>query len=357
MAKANGGTRGNMRQPDDAALAHHGRAGPMARLSLLNLLYNILTLSLWRFWGKTRVRRALWGDTTLWGDPFEYTGTGGELFKGFLVAMIAVLAPLMIALQFIEDMLAADDPRGVPLLLVWQALGFFLLMAGLYRVRRYQLGRTLWRGIRAGQTGSAIRYGLMVCGTVLAAILSLGWALPWGQARLERYRMGNTTFGDRSFASAMDSRGLYGAFAMAWFAGLLAIGGAAGLAWMMVEAGRPALAWAGLILLPPAALPYAHYRARFYRRLAETTRFDGLAFAAPGIRAGNLARLALGNLVIVTLSLGVLRPLAAQRLFRFACAHLRFDGSVEWASIHQNQAARPRMGEGLAAALDGAGEF
>lgn len=346
-----------MQQPDDAALAHHGRTGAMAGLSLLNLLYNILTLSLWRFWGKTRVRRALWADTTLWGDPFEYTGTGAELFKGFLVAMLVVLVPLMMALNVIEAMLSDGETLGLPLLLAWQALGFFLLMAGLYRARRYQLGRTLWRGIRASQAGSARRYGLMACGIVLAGILSAGWALPWGQARLERYRMNNTAFGDKSFVSAMDSRGLYGSFTLVWITALLAILGAAAVAWMLVKAGHPQFAAAGLILLPLVALPYARYRARFYRRLAETTRFDGLAFAAPGIGTGNLLGLAMGNLLIVTLSLGVLRPLAAQRTFRFACAHLRCGGAVDWAAIHQNMADRSRMGEGLVAALDGAGEF
>ena len=50
---------------------HVGRAGKIAPITVVVGLLNIVTLSFYRFWGKTRVRKYLWGQTSLLGDPLE----------------------------------------------------------------------------------------------------------------------------------------------------------------------------------------------------------------------------------------------------------------------------------------------
>ena len=72
-------------------------------LSLRNGLLNIVTLTLYRFWGKTEVRRRVWQGVRLNGDAFEYTGRGKELFIGFLLALVALGLPMLLtvfAIQF-----------------------------------------------------------------------------------------------------------------------------------------------------------------------------------------------------------------------------------------------------------------
>ncbi|MFM7304801.1 MAG: DUF898 family protein, partial [Alphaproteobacteria bacterium] len=76
------------------SLAYVTRPG-LERLVLRNLGLNLVTLWFYRFWAKTRWRRHIWSNISLLGDPVEYTGTGAEMFKGFLIAL-AVLAPLFI---------------------------------------------------------------------------------------------------------------------------------------------------------------------------------------------------------------------------------------------------------------------
>ena len=61
---------------------------------LVNLLLTIITLGLYRFWARTKVRKYLWGSVRLHGDAFEYTGTGKELFIGFLIVLFLVFLPL-----------------------------------------------------------------------------------------------------------------------------------------------------------------------------------------------------------------------------------------------------------------------
>ena len=353
-----------------APFVHHGSTGAMVRLSLVNLLLNVVTLSLWRFWGKTRVRRLLWSGTDAWGDPAEYTGRGGELFLGFIVVMVAVFTPIIVAMTAAQAAVMAGDVWAQGVIVALQVLIVVLAGAGLYRARRYQLTRTVWRGIRGGQSGEAWRYGVMMIAVGLASALTLGWAWPWAEMTLARYRMGNTTFGDARFECDARARPLYKRFAVLWLAGLVfmaglavAIGGTITYFEGMDDGSAEFLAvvvafyvggalWALLTI----GLPLAWYRAGFLRQLAAHTRFAGISFALEAT-TGSLMRLALGNWLISILSLGVLRPWTAQRVFRYACAHLRTSGEPDWQVVCQAPESRTRMGEGMAAVFDGAGEF
>src|SRR5258705_6215321 len=72
--------------------AYDGRLGELYGIFIVNLLLSIVTLGFYRFWGKTRIRRYIWSRLSLSGDAFEYTGTGGELFIGFLIVVVLFFA-------------------------------------------------------------------------------------------------------------------------------------------------------------------------------------------------------------------------------------------------------------------------
>ena len=66
----------------------------------------------------------------------------------------------------------------------------------MYRARRYRLTRTIWRGVRFWMKGSGWSYAWRAGLWMLLAIVTLGLALPWCQAALERYKMRNSFYGD-----------------------------------------------------------------------------------------------------------------------------------------------------------------
>lgn len=346
----------------------HGRSRDAVALALKNLLLNIVTLSLWRFWGKTRVRRLLWSNTTLWGDPLEYAGTGRELFLGFLIVVFLIFAPMMIALSFLQAMIAAGQTWAAAPIFAIQVSFIFLAGAGLYRAYRYRLTRTRWRGIRAGLGGKAWHYGLLMLWAGLASVLSLGWAMPWASVKLLRYQLDNTQFGNLAFECTARSRPLYGRFAVVWLGGALLLAAAIAAAAMIGVIGAEAspverqhLGIGYAVMTVPLAialigLAYAWYTVGFYRELAANTRFDGHAFSL-SIGTWPLIRLVFGNLLISLFSLGILLPWAALRTFRFTCGNLDIAGQPDFARVHQNAETGPRLGEGLAAVFDGAGAF
>ena len=131
------------------------RPGPgLTGLLLRNFLYGLLTLGFYRFWARTRLRRYLWGAVRLQDEPLEYTGTGRELFLGFIIVM-AVFIPVAIFYSIVKLALVGDQTSVTLLDVGYFSVLVLLVGVAQFRARRYRLSRTLWRGIRAGQGGSS----------------------------------------------------------------------------------------------------------------------------------------------------------------------------------------------------------
>lgn len=332
--------------------------GSLIGLSLRNGLLNILTLTLYRFWGKTEVRRRVWSHVTMNGEPFEYTGRGKELFLGFLMATLLVGAPylaLVLAIQFVSPFFAI---LMIPVYIVAIAL----IGMAIFLTWRYMASRTVWRGVRFQLRGKAGGYGMTYLGYALLNGVTLGWFSPAMTMRLAGRIWGGMSYGDQPVTwKRADKHNLYGPFAIAWVVGLL--GYFALIAAMIptfAEIGRTGaeppvtfifkiygygFVYALLIVLASAA-----YHAAVMRETAASIRFGGARLTLD-VSAGALLGLTLTNLLIIVFSLGFLQPVAMARSARFMIRRLKSEGL---APLDQAQQAPrgPRTGEGLADAFD-----
>ncbi len=352
------------------AFEFDGRAGEITSMVIVNALLTLLTVGIYRFWARTRVRRYLWSHMRLLGDRLEYTGTGKELFLGFLIVFFVVLLPLVLANMAAEFFLLTQYPVAYGVFMAGLYL-FILFLVGVaqYRAQRYRLSRTNWRGIRGGLPGSSVRYGLAFLGFTLLLPFSLGWTYPWQRMTLMRMMMNETRFGDRKFSFDGRVGPLMGAYAVTWFALIVlwtvvlgaVVGGAVltSLAAGGEELTPDQLGAVGflpffviLLLLPVSSLIATWYRAREFAYMGSCTRYEGLQFRFDAT-FGSLFRLGFGNLLIVLFTLGMGLPYAQLRNFRYFCARLSAEGQVDFEAIRQSAELRPSVGEGLADAFDG----
>jgi uncharacterized membrane protein YjgN (DUF898 family) len=178
--------------PQSTPMSFSGRGGEFFGLLVKGSLFMIPTFGFYRFWLITKLRRHLWANTQVAGETFEYTGTGKELLIGFLIAL-AVLTPLYLG-YFILGILLEEAAAlaSLPLLVIMYLLTHF----GVYRARKYRASRTAFRGIRFWMKGAGWAYAFRAILWDLATLLTLGLALPWAMASLERYRMRHTYFGN-----------------------------------------------------------------------------------------------------------------------------------------------------------------
>ena len=266
--------------PSLASISFSGRGGEFFRLLLKGSLLQIPTFGFYRFWLITRMRRHLWANTSLSGERFEYTGTGKELLIGFLIAL-AILTPVYL-LYFMAGLWAESVQAlaSIPFVLVMYVLAHF----GAYRARKYRATRTTFRGIRFWVTGSGWGYAMRAISCDFANIVTLGLALPWTSAFLERYRMRRTYFG--TLQGEFVGTG-WELFKRGWWLWALAVFGP-GLLTAPIVLLASGMENEGLIVLSAAAVCYLVVPVLLYpafQSVLTRWRIEGALFGSVGLRS------------------------------------------------------------------------
>src|SRR6266545_3534443 len=202
--------------PPPMPVAFSGSRGEFFDLAKRGAALELVTLGFYRFWLLTDIRRHLWSNTLVDGDAAEYTGRGKELLIGFLVAL-AILVPIYLGYFLIG--LEAEHYQAfasIPLIAFFYLFGQFAI----YRARRYRLTRTVWRGVRFWMSGSGWIYALQASLWGLLSTVTLGLALPWRAAALERYKMRHSYYGD--LQGSFEGRG-WEFFKRGWWLWLVAM--------------------------------------------------------------------------------------------------------------------------------------
>ena len=355
-------------------LAFDGRWPSFFGLAIGNVLLTIVTLGIYRFWAKTRVRRHLWERTTFGGEPLDYLGRGIEKMLGALLVFVVLIVPLF-AVTLVAALLRAQGALGAAVLL-YAALYLGLLYlfgVGLYRAQRYLLSRTAWRGIRGGMRHGGWAYGGRYLRLVLLQFVTFGFAAPFVATRLWNARMNDAMFGSAEVAATAAWRPIYGRFLIAWIGSLVVYGLAAAAVFLTFghelaafAPGTPPPAdpkalvgtfirvyaiaiVAGLVI----ALLMLRYHAALLRELFGATRLAALGFVFDAT-AGQLLGFMLGNLALIAFTLGLGTIMMPYRTWSFYLRHMQTTGHLDTDSLGQTTLANPVQGDGLADAFDAA---
>jgi uncharacterized membrane protein YjgN (DUF898 family) len=346
---------------------------------LFNAVMTLITVGIYSFWGRTEIRKRLWSSVRLDGEPLVYHGTGLELFKGFLGALVLVLLPLFLVGATMVIAYGQASPNWAFYQLALLAVVYPVLKSlATYRARSYRLARTTWRGVHGSVTGSSAEFAFLSWATSLLYPLTLGWIAPWRALYIQRFLIGDTMLGDRSLHLGGSTPRLYLRFGLLWFATVAIIAVAAlgitrsiGPALTALQAKRlPTLTTSqGLevaAILVAALFVWSalssFYRSSLYNMIANGTvlllpdtapqrRQDAPRFKL-ATRGLPLLWLFVTNQLITYGSLFVLRPVATARSLRYFANHLVIVGAFDPAQVRQNPNAALREGEGLAQAFD-----
>jgi uncharacterized membrane protein YjgN (DUF898 family) len=290
-------------------LGFSGRTRDYWRLMLRGAALQVITLGLYRFWLYTDMRRFLWASTRVADDTPEYEGTAAELLIGFLIAL-GILVPIYAVISVGAIVSGVMTPQQ------FSIIGFVALVGlgeyAAYRARGYRLTRTVFRGLRFHQTGSAIGYAARATLWWALVALTLGLAWPWAMASLERYKMRNTFYGRLGGGFAGSGTRLFRQGVVIW---LLTVGPlAAGLA-----AGETLIGWSAVVdvLKDPDAMKDWQIFAMDVAVAAlkdDTTKLG--------------AKLLLGGIAASTLAVALLYPLYQATVTRWWLGGLRFGGAA-----------------------------
>jgi uncharacterized membrane protein YjgN (DUF898 family) len=298
---------------------YHGEGGAFFLLLLKNVFLSLITLGIYTPWAKVARRRYIWGNVDFHGQRLSFTGTGAELFIGYLkvgLVLIVLYGPSFAAaamkefqLQQVLSLLAA---------LVLLVIAPFAI----YRSRAYILSRTRWRGIRLGLTGSAGPYMKAFIGGALLSGLTLGFYSPWMAVKLKKIMTDNTRLGSQPFA--YDGKG--GELFVIWIKGLLLSIVTLGIYMFWMQ----------------AAMQRYHF---------EHTTLGGARFRF-NLTGGHLFKIMLVQVFGTTFTLGIAFPWIATWTIRSLLEVAALEGQVDFDQIVQRAGTESAAGDALADALD-----
>lgn len=336
------------------------------RIWVVNLLLSLATFGVYSAWAKVRRLEYFDRNTMLAGARFDFHGQPKTILRGRILAVV-----LLAVYQYAFGFSLVFGLATVTVLLL--ALPFMMRGA-----LRFRLGNTSWRGVRFRFSGSippAYRTYLapiamfLLPGVVVAIagetpwsalplLLYLGW--PAMHAAMKRYQYGHIAYGDQHATTELWTgdffkvylRGFLLACSLIVILIILGILGAA-LSKILPEAtmgmivGFAAVAVTTVVyylLLGP------YQQVKVLNLCLPQTRFPGVRFVST-LTARGYVRLQFKNLVLTVLSLGLYRPFAVVKAYRYRLAHLAVEADDGFDHI------LARAGAGGGAAGDGSADF
>ena len=353
-----------------AAAAEHRRAIQFTGnwreylpIAATNALLIVCTLGIYRFWASARQRRYLWSRTHFIDDCLEWTGTGKEMFLGFLI-VLAVLVPFFLFFQFLFPALVArgklDAASGI-LFLFYIAI-FYLVGVARFRALRYRLSRSWWHGIRGGSNDPGWNYGGEYLGRLVLAVMTIWIVYPWAATRLWNSRWKAMSFGQLEFRANLTAEGLKGRWAMVYLVplGMLAVVAmifAIGATFAVTYGGDKSPGFAAfviaLFLLFYLAIPLMtlNWYAAFYRKAAGGLTLGDLEFGFDAT-TWEWLKLVLGTLGLIVVTLGFGLTYVGYRNWAFMVRHLHLYGTIDVGDLAQSTTRAPLEAEGWADAFD-----
>ena len=294
---------------------YFGESGRLFSLYIITALLTLITLGIYRFWARTRLRKYIWSATSADGDSFEYTGTGLEKLLGFLVAIVvlAIYLGIVQMLLFYFGLNLFNEPRnGVEALAQLGAIYITLFAVAplvffaQYRARRYKLARTRWRGIRFAMENGAWGYALRAIGYYLLAFVTLGLLWPLATFRLEKYMADRSWFGTGQFVQNGRWQGLYKGMKHLIIGLVIAIVGIA----LVVGTESPIFMAVSFVGYVWAMVGFFSYRVYAFNYLTRNKVLDGQVTFEADLKTGKIIKyVLLGGLgigVLMAILFGIL---------------------------------------------------
>ncbi len=173
-----------------------GEGASFFGLLFINWVLTVISLGLYYPWAKERRLKFLYGETEFANSRFSFHGTGREMFKGFIKAILVF--GILYGIYF-AAILSKDVTTILIGFLVFFSGFIFLIPVAVHGTMRYRLSKTEYRGIRFSYTGNLRELMKIYFKGILFTILTFGIYGAWMQVNLRKYVAENTSWGDTSF--------------------------------------------------------------------------------------------------------------------------------------------------------------
>jgi uncharacterized membrane protein YjgN (DUF898 family) len=350
----------NIAEPQEKknTLKFVGKGSQLFAIDLVNTVLTIITLGFYYPWAKARRLKYVYQHSDLAGSRFDFLGTGKEIFRGFIKAVLILIPVYVIFLlfsvyvgQIAENEILLGIFIALLILLVFVGLPVFAAYA-IFGTFRYRAARSSWRGILCGFDATrvdfiksylkafyfffltyALMMGLMVgvtflqkynggdTGTLVFALLAMALVLPlavlliyssaWYSNKLYTITWGNLRLGDLRLRYTGKASALFG---------IMILG--------------------GILTSMTLGIYYFWYKKNLYNFLIANLcleQNETQSQLSSTITAGKVFRLEVGNLLLLIFTLGLAYSWTYCRVARFIANNVVLPEEVNVDAIKQTE--------------------
>lgn len=308
-------------QPQSYKLNFHGNGMEYFGIVIVNWFLTVITLGLYYPWAKAKQLQYIYSSTELNEDRFSFHGTGKEMFKGFIKAIIIFGIIYGGSLIFI----ALEMPTVGILFLYLSILAITpIAIHGSYK---YRMSRTSWRGIRFGYRGDRNELLKNFAKWILLSIVTFGFYGSWFAVNLRKYVLGNIRFGSIDFKYEANGGDYFLLNLKGYFLTLLTLG--IYMFWWQKEL------------------------FEFYINNLSLNKDDQKIELESTATGGGFFSLMIVNLLILVFTLGLGYAWIQMRTMKFITDNIVLSGDIDLSAIHQTEESyKDATGEDMSDMLD-----
>lgn len=291
-------------------LSFQGNGFDYFKIQLVNIILTIVTLGLYYPWAKARTLNYMYGQTLFQGQPFVFTGTGNEMFKGYIKAL-----GIIIVIYGIGVFIALSNiwgHGGTQLVLLALYLLLFLIMPlAIHGSYRYRFAKTVWSGIRFGYSGDKTELIKIFIKGLFLTIITFGIYGAWFSMNLRRYLLCHIRIGNARFS--------YKGVGDEYF-------------WLNVKGYFLTLFTVGIYIFWWQKELFAYFTDNL-----RLTKDDQTMLVKSNATGVDFAGLIIVNLLLLVFTLGLATPWIVVRTMRFVFNHIELDGTIQFDQLRQEQ--------------------
>jgi uncharacterized membrane protein YjgN (DUF898 family) len=340
-------------EPRTLLLSFRGTGGEYFRIWIVNLALTVLTLGIYSAWATVRTRRYFRGNTFLGDHSFDYHASPVRILIGRTIALVLLIS-YNISVNFATFALILWIPAFL-------AAFPWLINSS----QRFNARNTSYRNVRfnfGGRYFGALKAYVL---WPLLGVLTLGALMPLARRVGDYYYVNNHSFGGRPFRTGFTAWRIYAIFL---------IGAAVGLGLFAVAGSAAAII---VPLLPPHYKPGPHdpimltvfvFVALFelvfiatgivvatmvFNLVVRNTVLDGRHKLRSRIQPLVVAWIAITNVFLMLVTLGIYYPWALVRLYRYRVARMALEAQSDLDEfVSESFGTQSAVGEEIAGFFD-----
>ena len=287
-------------------LEFKGQGSAFFGILIVNWILTVLTLGFYYPWARAKQLQYIYSHTTLNNESFYFSGTGAEIFKGFIKLIGMYLLFLVGYGLFVSY---AESPILAIVLLYLCMIAIIPLI--LHGSLRYRMSRTSYRGIRFGYRGDRKELMVQFFRDILLTIVTLGIYSAWFSMNLRSYTHRHIRYGNVEFSN--EARG--GEYFILYLKGYLLT----------------------FLTLGIYSFWFQKDIFNYYIDKMELKQGENRIKMHSTATGGAFFKLIITNFLLLIFTFGIASAWVEMRTLRFIFSHIQMTGNIDLSSVSQTE--------------------